>query len=137
MRKPFEIELARLDAELKRHEVELASEQIQFTNRAAQLIASGAFPRKDAQEVAGGTNTSLAALAVTEARKRRDEFARKAPLVPVAYAVTEGRAQNAHLHQRGDPEKPGPEVPRRWLEIFGGEGSRPRTAAVAANSPGG
>jgi hypothetical protein len=43
-----------------------------------------------------------------------------APLVlPVAYAVAEGDVANAKLHQRGDPEQPGEEVPRRWLEVFG------------------
>lgn len=42
-------------------------------------------------------------------------------VVPVAYAVVEGTPQNASLHQRGDPEKPGYVVPRRWLSMFGGE----------------
>ena len=44
------------------------------------------------------------------------------PVVPVAYAVVEGNAADAPLHERGDPEKPGPAVPRRWFEIFGGTG---------------
>jgi hypothetical protein len=43
------------------------------------------------------------------------------PLIPVAYAVAEAKAQNARLHLRGDPEKTGDEVPRRWLSILGGE----------------
>jgi hypothetical protein len=43
------------------------------------------------------------------------------PVVPVAYAVRDAKAQNARLHLRGDPEKPGEEVPRRWLSILGGE----------------
>ncbi|MDG2388909.1 MAG: PSD1 and planctomycete cytochrome C domain-containing protein [Planctomycetaceae bacterium] len=42
-------------------------------------------------------------------------------IVPVAYAVVEGSPQNASLHQRGDPEKPGDVVPRSWLSMFGGE----------------
>ncbi|MFM8495775.1 MAG: DUF1553 domain-containing protein, partial [Planctomycetia bacterium] len=42
------------------------------------------------------------------------------PVLPVAYAVVEGAVHDAPLHQRGDPEKPGPAVPRRWLEVFGG-----------------
>jgi hypothetical protein len=43
------------------------------------------------------------------------------PVIPVAYAVAEAKAQNARFQQRGDPEKPGDEVPRRWLSILGGE----------------
>ena len=39
---------------------------------------------------------------------------------PVAYAVTEGVVSDAALQLRGDPEQPGENVPRRWLEIFGG-----------------
>jgi hypothetical protein len=42
------------------------------------------------------------------------------PAIPVAYAVVEGTAKNTRLHERGDPQKPGPEVPRRWLTVFGG-----------------
>jgi hypothetical protein len=50
-----------------------------------------------------------------------------APAIPVAYAVVDREATNARLQERGDPEKLGPEVPRRWLTVFGG-------AEVPANS---
>jgi hypothetical protein len=43
-----------------------------------------------------------------------------APAIPVAYAVVDGEVKNARLHERGDPEKLGAEVPRRWLLVFGG-----------------
>jgi hypothetical protein len=42
-------------------------------------------------------------------------------VVPVAYAVVEGNVKNARMQQRGEPEKLGAEVPRRWLAVFGGE----------------
>jgi hypothetical protein len=42
------------------------------------------------------------------------------PAIPVAYAVVDREGKNARLHERGDPEKLGPEVPRRWLSVFGG-----------------
>ena len=44
-----------------------------------------------------------------------------ASLIPVAYAVAETRAKNARMHERGDPDKLGAEIPRRWLSVFGGE----------------
>jgi hypothetical protein len=43
-----------------------------------------------------------------------------APLVPVAYAVAEATAKNARLHIRGDHEKLGPDIPRHWLTVLGG-----------------
>jgi hypothetical protein len=43
------------------------------------------------------------------------------PRLEKAYAVAEGTPHDARLHLRGDPEKPGPVVPRRWLEILGGQ----------------
>ena len=41
-------------------------------------------------------------------------------MIPVAYAVVDQEAKNAKFQERGDPEKLGPEVPRRWLSVFGG-----------------
>jgi hypothetical protein len=43
------------------------------------------------------------------------------PAIPVAYAVVDAKPKNDRLHLRGDPEKLGDEVPRRWLSILGGE----------------
>ncbi len=42
------------------------------------------------------------------------------PVIPVAYAVVDAAAKNARMHLRGDPEKLGEEIPRRWLSVFGG-----------------
>ena len=42
------------------------------------------------------------------------------PTIPVAYGVVDAEPKNVRLHQRGDPEQLGEEVPRRWLTIFGG-----------------
>ena len=43
------------------------------------------------------------------------------PVIPVAYAVTEGKPANARFQERGDHENPGDTVTRRWLSVFGGE----------------
>ncbi|XZE53781.1 PSD1 and planctomycete cytochrome C domain-containing protein [Planctomycetaceae bacterium SH139] len=48
------------------------------------------------------------------------ELRANAPTQDVAFAVAEGTPADARLHLQGDPEKLGPAVPRRWLEIFGG-----------------
>lgn len=53
--------------------------------------------------------------------QRKKELLAGQPQAPVAYAVAEGAVKHARIHERGDPEKPGREVPRRWLTLFGGE----------------
>jgi len=50
---------------------------------------------------------------------RRIELVAQAPVREMAYAVTEGAIGDVRMHLRGDPEKLGEEIPRRWLEMFG------------------
>jgi hypothetical protein len=38
-----------------------------------------------------------------------------------AYAVADGRPHNVRIHLRGDPKSLGAEVPRRFLEVLGGQ----------------
>ncbi|MEZ6131073.1 MAG: PSD1 and planctomycete cytochrome C domain-containing protein [Planctomycetaceae bacterium] len=44
----------------------------------------------------------------------------EARVIPVAYAVVDGEPTNARFQKAGEPEQLGPEVPRRWLSVFGG-----------------
>jgi hypothetical protein len=62
----------------------------------------------------------------SEEVKRPRDFV---PLSPSerAYAVAEGTAKDARIQLRGDPSRPGPEVPRRFLEILGGAALAPGT----------
>ncbi len=62
-----------------------------------------------------------AAPALAKAKKERDAFAMQAPPFPTAYAVSEGAPRNASIHIKGDPDKPGAEVPRRFLQVLGGQ----------------
>ncbi|MFO0957053.1 MAG: DUF1553 domain-containing protein [Isosphaeraceae bacterium] len=75
--------------------------------------------------IRGDRRGALQALA--ELRARQDELARRraellarAPRPEVAYAVAEGAEADSPIHLRGDPEKRGPVVRRRWLEVLGG-----------------
>jgi hypothetical protein len=54
---------------------------------------------------------------------------KSAPQEGVAFAVVEGKPADAKLHLRGDPEKPGDAVPRRWLEVLGGKRISDRDAS--------
>jgi hypothetical protein len=59
-----------------------------------------------------------ATLPKDQARKKRDEYLRS---LPTAYAVVEGKPHDVPLHKRGDPDTPGKVVPRRNLELLGGQ----------------
>ncbi len=92
------------------------------TERQAKEVADLAAEAKrlaDAKSAFAIEPKVLAALAHREAEiaKQRGELTR----VDTAYAVSEGKIGNAKLHLRGDPEKLGVEVPRRWLELLGGQ----------------
>jgi hypothetical protein len=58
---------------------------------------------------------------VNDLQKQRDDLVKGLPAYRKAMAASEGTAANARIHLKGDPEKLGPEVPRGWLKIFGGQ----------------
>ncbi len=62
---------------------------------------------------------------VRDATAARDQAARKKEAylasLPRAYAVAEGSPHNARLQRRGDPNSLGDEVPRRSLQLLGGQ----------------
>jgi hypothetical protein len=53
--------------------------------------------------------------------RQRVELLRAPPKQDVAFAVVEGKPADARVHIKGDPEKLGDAVPRRWLEVLGGQ----------------
>ncbi|MBN9524033.1 PSD1 domain-containing protein [bacterium] len=54
------------------------------------------------------------------ATKKREAAAARVPY-DVAYGVSEGVPANARIQKRGEPDKLGAEVPRRFLEVLGGD----------------
>ncbi len=72
-----------------------------------------------------GLRRQLAELA-SAAEKSKQELAALLADGPIelAYAVSEGTPRNARLQLRGEPDKPGDEVPRGFIEVLGG-GSLP------------
>jgi hypothetical protein len=78
------------------------------------------------EHIAANLGAGVAKLAsnaknLREAKQRRAELVAREPKPPVAYAVTEGKASDAPLQKRGDPEQPGDTVPRKNLDLLGGE----------------
>ena len=70
---------------------------------------------------AGMKELATFAHGLREPMKQRAELKSREPRVPVAYAVADGRTQNAKLQKRGDPEQLGPEIPRKFLDVLGGQ----------------
>jgi len=71
-------------------------------------------------------NIRTAAAAIEKHEKQR-------PRVHDAYAVQDGAPADAALHLKGEPDRVGEKVPRRWLELFG---ASPVPAEVASRSSG-
>jgi hypothetical protein len=95
-----------------------------------------AVAAQDARRLKHAQGAKLAALSARlEAAKKlpgaganasRDLTAQKADLgareaSPMLYAVAEGESRNSRIQLRGEPTRVGPEVPRRFLEILGGD----------------
>ncbi|MBM3983741.1 MAG: DUF1549 domain-containing protein, partial [Planctomycetes bacterium] len=72
----------------------------------------------DARAELGGLATAAERRAALE--RQRADLMHAAPKQDVAFAVVEGKPADARVHIKGDPEKLGDAVPRRWLEVFGG-----------------
>jgi hypothetical protein len=59
--------------------------------------------------------------AIATLHRQRDELSTRKPKSEVAYGVAEGKPADARLQNRGEPEQPGDPIPRRNLELFGGQ----------------
>ena len=88
-------------------------------------LSRTAFPVVGSPAVAEPTPTTIARLAeldnlLVAAQKAREAVAARV-LYDVAYAVREGTPTNARIQLRGEPDRLGKEVPRRFLQILGGD----------------
>jgi len=79
--------------------------------------------RPEAQERLTRLDADLAAAT----RQREAEATRE--VYEVAYGVSEGTPVNARIQRRGEPDKPGEEIPRRFISVLGGD-------PVPADAPG-
>jgi mono/diheme cytochrome c family protein len=116
-------ELARLDAKIKKVE----AEQKEANEELAKI--EKAKDDDDKKEKVAAVTKRLAQLktAVKVARKQREDFNRQPLPYELAYAVAEGKTEgkkkvgNACVQIKGDPERQGAEVPRRFLTVLGGQ----------------
>ncbi|MCI0464560.1 MAG: PSD1 and planctomycete cytochrome C domain-containing protein, partial [Gemmataceae bacterium] len=123
--------LSEMDAAIKRLEADKSA--LEKALRAAEKDNSPNPP------LPGGGQGGVAALkkqvnesavAIKTARKEREQFVKRPLPYETAYAVIDGPAEpkkrigqvgNARLQLKGDPDRPGKEVPRRFLLVLGGQ----------------
>jgi len=90
--------------------------EAQRRKRARDVELAALTAQLDAAKKPPGTKPEIVhALATRKADLERREA------YPVLYAVAEGQPRNARIQMRGEPARLGSEVPRRFLEILGGD----------------
>ena len=110
---PFEKDTARLTAELEKLLAECETRAIE--NAEAEAGASLDEQRRKREELDG------LLMKARNAGERLAGHLKSRPPLPVAYAVQDAEPVNARIQLRGEPERPGAEVPRKFPEILGGD----------------
>ncbi len=100
--KTWKDQLAALDAEVKKAEADKAT----------------ADKLPDAAEKKAKGDAATKAIAATKAKHK--QLSETVPY-ELAYAVADSKPANARLHVRGDPKRLGEEVPRRFIQVLGGQ----------------
>nr|WP_082407660.1 DUF1549 domain-containing protein [Verrucomicrobium spinosum] len=109
---PYQAEKDRLTVEL---ETLLARcEKLKIENAALEKDRTVEEQRRKKEELDG---------LLFQARKAGEalaDYLKQLPVLPAAYAVQEGEPQNARIQIKGEPDRLGAEVPRKFLEVLGG-----------------
>jgi hypothetical protein len=128
--------LAKADPELRRKFEELSAAQAQarktrefIDSEIERLEGEKAALLRSSAENEQAKNVAQARKRLEEyknehkaALKKREDFAKTLPVIESAYAVAEGpKPDNAKMLIRGEPKNLGPEIPRRFLDVLGGQ----------------
>ena len=103
---PLRSELDPIEEELEK----LQKEQVEFVER---VVEDG--------EVLDVKRLAELKIASTKLSLKRRALLAKGPTFETSFAVWEATPQNAKIQLRGEPKNLGEEVPRRFLEILGGQ----------------
>ena len=101
--------LVACEAKVKQAEAELAAAEKAIAGTSDETEKAALVAKRDA------LGASVAVL-----RAKREEVANSEPY-ELAYGIVEGAPHNEKIQKRGEPTRPGAEVPRRFLEILGGD----------------
>ncbi len=112
--KPYNDRLKPLDDRLKELEEE---------KKAVEKAVAGAAEDKDKTPAPVAAHRTVKEInkEIAEAAKQRQAIRMEMPDLETAYAVADEKPHNARVMLRGEPTKLGDEVPRRFLQILGGQ----------------
>jgi len=126
----FQAKLAAVEGELKQCEAALADADKALKSVAtAPAGTDGSATTPATDEIDAGESSDPERLTTRRAelekqakrlREQRDELVTAGPY-ELAYGVIEGEPHDARIQKRGEPTRLGAEVPRRFLEILGGD----------------
>ncbi|MGI8605357.1 MAG: DUF1549 and DUF1553 domain-containing protein [Verrucomicrobiales bacterium] len=100
----------RYEAEIKPHEEKLATVDTEMDAHYARKTQLDTGQEKDAADAAW-----------KKCNDQHDALIKSGPVYDTAYAVAEGHSRHARIQIKGDPKKPGDEVPRAFLTVLGGQ----------------
>ncbi len=105
----------------KRKALEEAYKRIEEEKKSLDQAVTASPDPNEGEAARAKEQSAEVAKLLAAAKKERDSF-NKTPLpFPTAYAVADGAKPGpARIHLKGDPERPGPEIPRRFPTILGG-----------------
>lgn len=106
---------AEIEALLKPHR-----EKLEAVEAEVKALEAAEVEAKKATGPEAKAQLEAAAKAVAEGRKKRGAVQAEAPTIDAAYAVAEATPANAKIQLRGDPKRPGDEVPRHFPAVLGG-----------------
>ncbi len=111
--RPFERETAALEAELERL---LAECEAKARDNVIRERSAGLDEQRQMKD-----ELDAMLLRARRAGEKLAEHLKKLPVMPTAYAVCDAKPVNARIQLKGEPDRPGAEVPRKFLDILGGQ----------------
>jgi hypothetical protein len=93
-----------------------------YQKRLAEIEASVAKLKEERKQAVEKKDEKRAAELAQAVKTAGDERSKvPPPRVDMAYAVSDAKPAHAKVHKQGDPKSPGDEVPRRFLQVLGGQ----------------
>ncbi len=111
--KPFQAEADKLTAEMER--LLAGCEEKAIAN--ARLESE--VPLNEQRRMKGELDAMMGR--ARKAGERLAGYLKTTPVLPTAYAVQDTRPVNARIQLKGEPSQPGAEVPRKFIDVLGGQ----------------
>jgi hypothetical protein len=120
---PYQKETTRLNAEMENLFAACQDKAIENARREQSATLD------EQRHMKGELNRML--LAVRKAGENLARHLKTTPVIPSAYAVQDRQPVNSRIQIKGEPDRPGAQVPRKFLDILGGHPLPPEAAQTS------